>query len=714
MAPSKKQAAASVSASNNRALSDTEAAMQARGLFGPTWSAAEKAKLAPHVVNLRAGRFVSSGDYETTPDDVRRIFDRHLPAELERAKAEGRKLRVLFWAHGGLVKEKASLQYALDHIDTWMSAGVYPIFFVWETGLKTALKDIIVGGQRSTGERGFVTDKLDKLLEKTLHKPVEAIWTQMKDYADAAAAPDGGARFTAEELASFARNAGSAAEYYACGHSAGSIFHAHFLPTVAAAGGPAIRDLFLLAPAITVDLFKKQLTGKIGEGKGIDRVTMFTMDRQTELDDNVIRIYSKSLLYFVKNACEPKVPTPILGLEESLKEDAAMSRLFGIGSPSANGEIIWSPGSRESSGISASSSTSHGGFDNDHDTLNSLARRITGNHSITPFVATRAFGAAPTGRRRAVCIGIDDYPTAPLSGCVNDATLWRDTLAGLGFDARLITNGEASRLGMLAALGELVGSSRPGDSLVFQYAGHGTQVDDVSGDETDDGLDEALVPFDYQDGQFLIDDDIGEVLDDLPDGVSLTCFMDCCNSGTNTRAFLGTRDNRPDAGERVRFLKVPQAIMRKHIANRKGAPAGSPQNPFEKKPEVLFAACRPDQTAKESGGHGYFTLAATGLLKNSAGKVTNREFHSVIGERFEDPPPYAQNPALDCDASLEDALLLFSPARQVATVTGPVAQSPDGGTTPAISIPVAGVPSDDARLIIETMHDYMQILKRLL
>ena len=135
MAPTRKQTAAIAPAAKRKAPTDADAAMQARGLFGPTWSKAEKAKLAAHVVNLRAGKFVASGDYETTPDDVRRIFDRHLPAELAKAKAEGRKLRVPFWAHGGLVKEKASLQYALDYIDSWMSAGVYPIFFVWETGL---------------------------------------------------------------------------------------------------------------------------------------------------------------------------------------------------------------------------------------------------------------------------------------------------------------------------------------------------------------------------------------------------------------------------------------------------------------------------------------------------------------------------------------------------------------------------------------------------
>ena len=46
-------------------LIDTTSVLAERGFFGPTWSAEEKAKLAPHVVNMRAGRFVDSGDYET-------------------------------------------------------------------------------------------------------------------------------------------------------------------------------------------------------------------------------------------------------------------------------------------------------------------------------------------------------------------------------------------------------------------------------------------------------------------------------------------------------------------------------------------------------------------------------------------------------------------------------------------------------------------------
>lgn len=41
-------------------------------------------------------------------------------------------------------------------------------------------------------------------------------------------------------------------------------------------------------------------------------------------------------------------------------------------------------------------------------------------------------------------------------------------------------------------------------------------------------------------------------------------------------------------------------------------------------------------------------------------------------------------------------------------------QLSSGEIPPATTPPAAGVPSDNATLIIETMHDYMQILKRLL
>ena len=55
-----------------------------------------------------------------------------------------------------------------------------------------------------------------------------------------------------------------------------------------------------------------------------------------------------------------------------------------------------------------------------------------------------------------MCVGIDEYQSAPLAGCVADATDWRDTLTSLGFETTLLTNKQATREAILAGLADLV------------------------------------------------------------------------------------------------------------------------------------------------------------------------------------------------------------------------------------------------------------------
>lgn len=658
-------------------------------------------KIRPHVINLRAGKFIDSGDFATSAADVDAIFSKHLPAS--------KKKKVLIWAHGGLVPEDGALQHVVDHRAGWLEADIYPIYFVWETGIWTSLRDVIKGAPQ--GERGlgdFLADRSDALLENLLHYPAVKVWSQIKDYARLACEKDGGALYMAKKLAAFAA-AHPDVEFYACGHSAGSNFHSWFLPA-AVELGVSFKELFLLAPAVTVPEFNARLAPRIGAGKGIARTTLFTMNQTAELADNCFKIYRKSLLYFVSRSCEPEQPTPILGLEESLKASPSLRKLFGIGTSSATGETVWSP-NRLTAGPAASNSTTHGGFDNDYTTLNSLARRISGKNSISVFedetgrsfepeeIATTTRGRRKP-RQRAVCIGIDDYAASPLAGCVNDAREWRSALKEKGFETTLLTNGQATRDGIIRAISDLIDGAVPGDVLVFQYAGHGTHVDDVDGDE-DDGQDEALVPFDYDDGNFLIDDDIGDLMDRVPAGVNLTCFMDCCHSGTITRIFAnkGTKNE----GERARFLQVPEPVMRKHVANRKNAPPRGPRAAYRGKPEISFAACRPDQTAKENDGHGYFTLAATRILRSHGGELTHAEFLKLVRADF--PLPAAsQEPQLDCDEGRDGGILLkastATPARAAAAA--------DVATALA-----AGPCSNEARLLIEAMRDAMHVLRKL-
>merc|ERR1712063_186934 len=79
----------------------------------------------------------------------------------------------------------------------------------------------------------------------------------------------------------------------------------------------------------------------------------------------------------------------------------------------------------------------------------------------------------------------------------------------------------------------LVAGAKSGDSLFFHYSGHGVQVKDTSGDEEEDGFDEAICPADFRASGVIVDDDLHEIMvKNLPEGVKLTALMDCCHSGT--------------------------------------------------------------------------------------------------------------------------------------------------------------------------------------
>ena len=97
--------------------------------------------------------------------------------------------------------------------------------------------------------------------------------------------------------------------------------------------------------------------------------------------------------------------------------------------------------------------------------------------------------------KRALCIGINNYPgvDSDLSGCVADAVDWSDLLKSKGFVTKTILDKQATGETIVSNLKHLVTQAIPGDTLVIQYSGHGTQVPDVSGDEPD-RMDEAWVP----------------------------------------------------------------------------------------------------------------------------------------------------------------------------------------------------------------------------
>ncbi|WP_182866717.1 caspase family protein [Rhodopirellula sp. JC639] len=155
---------------------------------------------------------------------------------------------------------------------------------------------------------------------------------------------------------------------------------------------------------------------------------------------------------------------------------------------------------------------------------------------------------APSGRptqKYALLVGIDDYQhggVPDLRGCVNDVHAMKNLLVGtFGFPAqnvRVLTNAAATRAGVLRAVRDnLVAPTADGDIAVFHFSGHGSQMRDVSGDESDQ-WDETIVAYDSRSEGVLdiSDDDLNALFKELDVKTNLTVILDSCHSGTATRA----------------------------------------------------------------------------------------------------------------------------------------------------------------------------------
>ena len=141
--------------------------------------------------------------------------------------------------------------------------------------------------------------------------------------------------------------------------------------------------------------------------------------------------------------------------------------------------------------------------------------------------------------RNALLIGMN-YPdtTYKLSGCVNDInTIEKLLIEKFNFKNIVKLHDSSSilptKINILLQLKLLLTQSNSGDVLFFHYSGHGSQIKDINGDETD-GMDEVIIPVDYfSNNSIIVDDEIkGIIQENLKEGVKLIVLMDCCNSGT--------------------------------------------------------------------------------------------------------------------------------------------------------------------------------------
>ena len=146
------------------------------------------------------------------------------------------------------------------------------------------------------------------------------------------------------------------------------------------------------------------------------------------------------------------------------------------------------------------------------------------------------------GVKRALLIGINKYKSVPkLQGSLNDIETMRQILiTRWGFSDKqitMVTDEAATRAGMLAAFEQLVKETGPNDTVYVHYSGHGSQVEDLNGDEPEDHLDETLVPQDGRSGEVrdITDDELDAIFARMRAKTAMI-VLDSCHSGTATRS----------------------------------------------------------------------------------------------------------------------------------------------------------------------------------
>jgi hypothetical protein len=249
--------------------------------------------------------------------------------------------------------------------------------------------------------------------------------------------------------------------------------------------------------------------------------------------------------------------------------------------------------------------------------------------------------------RRALLVGIDDYPMAPLSGCVNDAEAMERLLSrhddgAVNFDTQLLTSDreQVTRARVRAGLEALFAD--PAEVALFYFSGHGTE-NNVGG---------YLVTSDataYDDGVSMTD--VLALANRAVHIKEAAIIVDTCHSG-----LLGT---------------VP-AADNAHASLREGL--------------SILSASRSSQSSLERGDHGVFTdLVCSALAGGAAdilGNVSVASVYAYVDQAF---GAWDQRPLFKSHVSRMLSLRTAKPAIDVAVLR----RLPEWFETPDADFPLS-------------------------
>ncbi|NEO53981.1 MAG: caspase family protein [Okeania sp. SIO3B5] len=239
--------------------------------------------------------------------------------------------------------------------------------------------------------------------------------------------------------------------------------------------------------------------------------------------------------------------------------------------------------------------------------------------------------AETTGRKLALLIGINEYPDAPLSGCITDVEMQQELLVHkFGFlptDILTLTNKQATRENIETAfISHLTNQARPDDLVLFHFSGYGSRVskmitEDQQNESSSSKLtfQNTLVPVDgvppNNEGK-AINDVLEETLWLLVQSLETTKVVTVLDTsyvypGQSLQGFLRVRSRPSSTTEEInKKEKAIQTLLRDHQNLARGQLINQNQLPG-----LILNASRDSQFATETDWNGFssglFTYALT-------------------------------------------------------------------------------------------------------
>ena len=276
-----------------------------------------------------------------------------------------------------------------------------------------------------------------------------------------------------------------------------------------------------------------------------------------------------------------------------------------------------------------------------------------GRHLL--LLAALVAGASPVlaADKWALLIGVGDYiegDRLDLKGPPNDVQMMEELLlTKFGYQAeqiRKLVDAEATKAQIIGTIRDwLLVKEKPGDTVLIYYTGHGSQVPDLDGDETD-GRDEVLCPADVRvgyPGNEITDDELNELFSQI-EATDVTVIFDACHAGTGTRDFefnstplefrsMDLQYPEPEGGQRAFNFDGAEADGIELPAATGTRAAGESSGNF-----TMIASCAPEETSASAMFYqgmsriwsGVLTYNLVKALKDADGETTYEELMASV------------------------------------------------------------------------------------